>query len=407
MAYAKVISTTFGVTIAVVHSGSFSGDLDIYNNRLQENITPYSGSIYNLPSAEMTAMDLYHAISPLDHTNMEALSDFSSITIYRQENGQKKVIEGESIALSPDIRSVNDIQIFYFERQNTAETNSPFDNQKREGFNNFYQHENAINFHSDNPHSPHLQQNSFRIGALISGGPDGIIASSLMKEAGSIGNYPVEGYDFFYIRAGRPSDWQEFEAIQKYLQSDFNYNYDLHVIDISTGEMRLLLCGEYEATYTRFGLSSALSLVSATCEKLANKPRLILFGIHGADASFKAKKSNEYTRKFVNKWNSFWESFYPLRPLYIAPLIDVFDKIDILKMALPLGIDLKKTWSCYKGGKNHCGQCKSCLERRLAFQIAQISDSTQYEDTPDCKKLKDRIGGVTMNINEQQIQLSS
>lgn len=41
-----------------------------------------------------------------------------------------------------------------------------------------------------------------------------------------------------------------------------------------------------------------------------------------------------------------------------------------------------ETWSCYKGGEQHCGRCGTCVERREAFDLAGIDDPTLYED-PD------------------------
>lgn len=51
-----------------------------------------------------------------------------------------------------------------------------------------------------------------------------------------------------------------------------------------------------------------------------------------------------------------------------------------------LGIDLAQTWSCYKGGRLHCGKCGTCVERREAFAHAGLKDPTQYEvDLPSIK----------------------
>lgn len=40
------------------------------------------------------------------------------------------------------------------------------------------------------------------------------------------------------------------------------------------------------------------------------------------------------------------------------------------------------TWSCYKGGAIHCGECGTCVERREALQLAGIEDKTPYLATP-------------------------
>ena len=43
-------------------------------------------------------------------------------------------------------------------------------------------------------------------------------------------------------------------------------------------------------------------------------------------------------------------------------------KGDIALIGLELGIDYNKTWSCYKGGEEHCGKCGACRERDEALQ---------------------------------------
>ncbi len=56
-----------------------------------------------------------------------------------------------------------------------------------------------------------------------------------------------------------------------------------------------------------------------------------------------------------------------------------FTKADIARRGKALGIDYSETWSCYKGGKKHCGKCGTCVERREAFAEAGIDDTTEYE----------------------------
>ncbi|MBQ9641845.1 MAG: 7-cyano-7-deazaguanine synthase QueC [Bacteroidaceae bacterium] len=55
-------------------------------------------------------------------------------------------------------------------------------------------------------------------------------------------------------------------------------------------------------------------------------------------------------------------------------------KADIARHGKALGIDYAQTWSCYKGGAHHCGQCATCLERREALREAGIADTTIYEN---------------------------
>lgn len=56
------------------------------------------------------------------------------------------------------------------------------------------------------------------------------------------------------------------------------------------------------------------------------------------------------------------------------------DKSDIAKQAGDLAVPIFETWSCYKGGEKHCGRCGTCVERREAFHLAAVKDTTEYLD---------------------------
>ena len=62
----------------------------------------------------------------------------------------------------------------------------------------------------------------------------------------------------------------------------------------------------------------------------------------------------------------------------LAPYTDI-TKADIARKGKELGIDYSLTWSCYKGGEQHCGKCGTCQERKEALQEAGIKDPTKYE----------------------------
>lgn len=61
----------------------------------------------------------------------------------------------------------------------------------------------------------------------------------------------------------------------------------------------------------------------------------------------------------------------------LRPFIDC-DKAEIARRGTALGVDFSRTWSCYKGGAIHCGECGTCVERREAFILAGILDPTEY-----------------------------
>ena len=63
----------------------------------------------------------------------------------------------------------------------------------------------------------------------------------------------------------------------------------------------------------------------------------------------------------------------------IAPYTQI-TKSDIARIGKKLGIDYTETWSCYKGGEIHCGNCGTCVERKEALAEAGIEDCTIYEE---------------------------
>ncbi len=54
-------------------------------------------------------------------------------------------------------------------------------------------------------------------------------------------------------------------------------------------------------------------------------------------------------------------------------------KADLVRRGAQLGIDYSHTYSCYRGGVQHCGTCGTCSERKEAFREAGIPDPTEYE----------------------------
>jgi len=64
----------------------------------------------------------------------------------------------------------------------------------------------------------------------------------------------------------------------------------------------------------------------------------------------------------------------------LRPFIDC-DKAEIARRGQAWGVDYRMTYSCYKGGEQHCGDCGTCVERREAFLLAGVPDPTSYENT--------------------------
>lgn len=54
-----------------------------------------------------------------------------------------------------------------------------------------------------------------------------------------------------------------------------------------------------------------------------------------------------------------------------APYTNI-SKNDIAVLGAELGVDYRHTYSCYKGGEEHCGKCGTCVERREALEAAGL-----------------------------------
>ena len=55
-----------------------------------------------------------------------------------------------------------------------------------------------------------------------------------------------------------------------------------------------------------------------------------------------------------------------------------FDKKQIGEIGKELGINYgEETWSCYKGGRIHCGKCATCIERKISLEGF---DTTVYKE---------------------------
>lgn len=53
-------------------------------------------------------------------------------------------------------------------------------------------------------------------------------------------------------------------------------------------------------------------------------------------------------------------------------------KAEIVQIGAGLKVPFEETWSCYEGLDVHCGRCGTCVERKLAFEEADVSDPTEY-----------------------------
>lgn len=101
----------------------------------------------------------------------------------------------------------------------------------------------------------------------------------------------------------------------------------------------------------------------------------IYFGAHAEDAARWAYP--DCTPEFIGAMaNAIYVGTYGEVRLH-TPL-QWLNKQQIVKFGESLGVDWSLTWSCYKGGEIHCGECPTCRSRRAGFEAAGVIDLTSY-----------------------------
>jgi 7-cyano-7-deazaguanine synthase len=66
------------------------------------------------------------------------------------------------------------------------------------------------------------------------------------------------------------------------------------------------------------------------------------------------------------------------RPLLLLTPFTGYLKADVVRLGASLGVPFALTYSCYAGQPMHCGECGACRERRAAFRLAGVEDTTEY-----------------------------
>ena len=124
---------------------------------------------------------------------------------------------------------------------------------------------------------------------------------------------------------------------------------------------------------------NAIMLTIAYGIASANNADAVATAVHGGDHFIYPDCRPDFINAFENMQNHALEGLSNIK-LY-TPFLNK-TKADIAAEGAKYGVPFAQTWSCYKGGKNHCGRCGTCVERIEAFHMAGIEDPTIYDD-PD------------------------
>jgi 7-cyano-7-deazaguanine synthase len=122
---------------------------------------------------------------------------------------------------------------------------------------------------------------------------------------------------------------------------------------------------------------NALMLDVAVAVAVADGCDAVAFGAHGGDHAVYPDCRPEFVEAFAVSARLANEGFLPEWFAVLAPFLG-WAKADIVRLGAGYGVPFGLTWSCYRGGRQQCGTCGTCTERREAFGLAEIADPTVY-----------------------------
>ena len=207
---------------------------------------------------------------------------------------------------------------------------------------------------------------------VLSGGPDSATVAYWAKQQ----NYQIYPITFKYGQIAV----KETQAAQKIAHTldtstkiiDLSALKDIFSTATSLVNPDIPLTAEF-STPIIVPFRNAIFLSAAVAYAITVKAKKIFYGAQGSDEPF-----------YPDCRRKFYEAFEKAAQLGTCEDITIqapfsnLTKAQLIKEGAKLGVPFELTWSCYLDGNKHCGKCESCINRKKAFQEANIADSTNY-----------------------------
>lgn len=92
---------------------------------------------------------------------------------------------------------------------------------------------------------------------------------------------------------------------------------------------------------------------------------------HNSLVALRAQMLN--TCQHMDDWD------WTVSSIWVDPLLEgIKDKSKVIAEGVRRGLPLKDTWTCWRAGEEHCGECGTCLNRKKGFEKAGCDDPTEY-----------------------------
>lgn len=150
-------------------------------------------------------------------------------------------------------------------------------------------------------------------------------------------------------------------------------------IPVPTGREESEMAKEIPSTYVPARNSVFLSLAASWAESLGAEA--IFFGANIQDYSGYPDCRPEFLNAFTELIRLGTKQGSEGRQMEIkAPLLKLSKK-EIVLLGHLLGVPFQKTWSCYQGKGEPCGECDSCILRAKGFREAGFEDPLSHHAT--------------------------
>ena len=208
---------------------------------------------------------------------------------------------------------------------------------------------------------------------VLSGGPDSVTTAYWAKQQG----YKVYGLACKYGQIAS-KEVEQAKLIAKKLDMtlkviDLSSLRDIYMGVTSVCDENITMTGDFSQPII-VPFRNAIFLSIAVAYAASVGATKIFYGAHGSDEQFYPDCRTQFYKSFEETARLGTDE-----DLTVEAPFSGGPKSDIIKRGTELGVPFELTWSCYFGRQKHCGTCESCMNRKRAFEKAQIPDPTEYE----------------------------
>jgi 7-cyano-7-deazaguanine synthase in queuosine biosynthesis len=198
---------------------------------------------------------------------------------------------------------------------------------------------------------------------LLSGGPDSAVLLQQMIK--------TEGSRIIALHLSGIGSPHETSAARRIAAEAAVY---IHVIEMSSFFEACQAAGpDSERAGRRAILGAATVYSAALAFAVARQIPVVAIGLNRQDSEAWIEQSPEFIDHMRDELRMVGSDCRILVPFHS------WTKAEMFRKGAELGVDLSETWSCIRPvGQRQDGLCSACRDRKTAFQLAGLPDSTAY-----------------------------